>query len=136
MNNLLKIKKIRETSFRLEVVSILQDFGKPISLEQLEEKLSKFDRITLYRTIKTFIDKGLIHEILIQGESKRIALCSHECKEEQHTHHLEHIHFFCENCKETFCIEEVDIPTITIPQYEVYSFEIQAKGVCKKCAIA
>lgn len=133
MKNLLKVKKIRETSFRLEVLSVLLDAGKPVSIEQLESKLVKFDRITLYRTIKTFIDKGLIHEILIQGESKKIALCSHECKEEQHTHHLEHMHFFCEECKETYCIEEVEIPIINIPNHKVQTFEIQAKGVCKNC---
>lgn len=134
MKSLLKSKKIRETSFRLEVLSVLLEFNKPLSLEQLESRLIKFDRITLYRTIKTFIDKGLIHEILIQGETKKIALCPHECKEE-HKHHLEHIHFFCENCKETFCIDEVEIPKIKVPHHQIHSFEIQAKGVCKKCSI-
>lgn len=133
MKDLLKIKKIRETSFRVEVLDILLDAGKPISIEQLEDRLVKFDRITLYRTIKTFVDKGLIHEILIQGESKKIALCSDDCKEESHTHHLEHIHFFCETCKETYCIEEVEVPIINIPNHEVHSFEIQAKGICKNC---
>jgi Fur family ferric uptake transcriptional regulator len=133
MRNLLKNKRIRETSFRLEVLKVLSENENPISMDHLEKSLPKFDRITLYRTIKTFLDKGLIHEVLIAGESKKIALCSIECNGESHIHHLEHVHFFCENCKETFCLELEKFPTITIPNHSINSFEIQAKGICQNC---
>lgn len=132
-NKLLKSKKIRETPFRLKVVEILLDKENPITLEELENKLESFDRITLYRTIKTFKNNGLIHEIKIADEPKKIALCSLKCTNEKHIHHLEHIHFFCEVCKETYCLDNIKIPNIEVPNYIVSSFDFTAKGTCEKC---
>ncbi len=131
--NLLKSKNIRETAFRLKVLEILLAEKKPLTVEEIEKQLGKFDRITLYRTIKTFEDKGVIHEIVIAGQPKRIALCTSTCSEGEHHHHLEHIHFFCESCNETYCIEEVEIPKINIPNHEINSFDFQMKGVCEVC---
>ncbi|MCT4582072.1 MAG: transcriptional repressor [Flavobacteriales bacterium] len=133
VKNLLKSKKIRETAFRLKVLEILLVEKKPLTVEEIEKQLGKFDRITLYRTIKTFEDKGVIHEIVIAGEPKRIALCASSCKDGEHHHHLEHIHFFCETCKETYCIDHVEIPEINIPNYVINSFDFQMKGMCEKC---
>lgn len=133
MKNLLKNKKIRETPFRTEVLEVFKASNKPLSAEQLEASLGKFDRITLYRTLKTFFDKGVIHEVLIAGESKKMALCSSDCNEENHIHHLEHLHFFCEECKDTFCLDIAKLPSINIPNHTINSFEIQAKGICKNC---
>lgn len=133
MKSLLKNKKIRETPFRLEVLEAFRSSSNPLSAEQLESALGKFDRITLYRTIKTFIDKGVIHEVLIAGESKKMALCSSDCSGDNHIHHLEHLHFFCENCKETYCVDIDKLPSINIPNHLISSFEIQAKGTCENC---
>ncbi len=131
--NLLKSKNIRSTAFRNKVLGVLLEQQKPLTIEEIEEQLGQFDRITLYRTIKTFEDKGLIHEIVMAGQPKRVALCTSTCSEDEHQHHLEHIHFFCENCKGTFCIENVEIPEISIPNYVINSFDFQVKGVCAKC---
>lgn len=130
---LLKSKNIRGTAFRRKVLEALLKRDKPTTMEEVERHLGKFDRITLYRTIKTFEEKGLIHEIVIAGEPKRIALCASSCSEEKHHHHLDHIHFFCEKCKETFCIDKVKVPEINIPNYQIKSFDFQAKGICENC---
>lgn len=132
--NLLQLKNIRDTSFRKKVLEVLLKHNKPVTIEEVEKHLGKFDRITLYRTIKTFEEKGLIHEIVIAGEPKRIALCKSTCNEEKHDHHHDHIHFFCESCKETYCIEKIEIPEIIIPNYIIKSFDFQMKGVCENCS--
>ena len=60
---MLEKKQIRKTPFRLEVLKLFKASKNAISLKEIEKNLTSFDRITLYRTLKLFIEKGLIHEV-------------------------------------------------------------------------
>jgi Fur family ferric uptake transcriptional regulator len=131
MENLLKTKNLRVTPFRLEVLKVFQNHENAIELSVIEDSLVDFDRITLYRTVKAFIEAGLLHEILISGEKKKLALCAQSCKSEAHIH--EHIHFLCVKCNETFCLEPIKMPEIKHASFDISSFEVQAKGVCENC---
>jgi Fur family ferric uptake transcriptional regulator len=128
---LLLERKLRVTDFRLLVLSIFLKHKNAISLSDIEQALGEFDRITLYRTIKTFISKGVIHEIILPGDIKKMALCEINCSSEEHTH--KHMHFSCSNCHEVYCI---DLPVTYQPKAEGYtidSFEVIAEGICKNC---
>ena len=70
MSKLLTYKSIRVTDFRLKVLEQFEKNANAISIKKIEEGLVKFDRITLYRTLKTFIDKGLVHEVQLPNEEK------------------------------------------------------------------
>jgi Fur family transcriptional regulator, ferric uptake regulator len=131
MKNLLKSKKLRVTSFRTDVLNVFQSHENAIDMGMVENELGEHDRITLYRTIKKFIDVGILHEILINGESKKYALCSHSCESE--AHHHDHIHFLCTDCNETYCLEPQQMPVINHPSFQIDSFEVQAKGICDNC---
>ena len=131
MENLLKSKQLRVTPFRLQVLKVFENHENAIDLTLVEEKIGDFDRITLYRTIKSFLEAGVLHEILLTGESKKYALCTDSCENGGHTH--EHIHFLCTVCNETYCLEPVKMPELTHNTFQISSFEIQAKGVCKSC---
>ncbi|MBL4861630.1 MAG: transcriptional repressor [Crocinitomicaceae bacterium] len=131
MENLLRNKKLSETPFRKEVLAILSKYSNAIPLSRIERELKNYNRITLYRTIKTFIDKGVIHEITISGEESNFAVCKEECGVAKHQH--QHIHFKCDKCDIVFCVEMDKYPTITIPDYTISQLEIQASGLCKEC---
>ncbi|CAG5080535.1 Fur family transcriptional regulator [Parvicella tangerina] len=131
IEELLKSKGVRKTAFRAEVLELFASSNAAVDMESIEAHLGKFDRITLYRTMKTFLEKGLIHEINIGGE-KKYGLCDHECGED-HTHHHDHVHFHCEDCKEVFCLEISAFPDLEIPGYEIEEMEIQLKGICERC---
>lgn len=131
MESLLKSKNLRVTPFRLEVLKVFQTTETAIDLSMIEGSLGDFDRITLYRTIKAFIDSGVLHEILISGEVKKFALCSDTCQTEGHQH--EHIHFLCNVCSETFCLNLKKMPEISHYSFQISSIEVQAKGVCEGC---
>ncbi|WP_070137714.1 Fur family transcriptional regulator [Crocinitomix algicola] len=132
MKNLLRSKKLRVTDFRLAVLTIFEQHKNAISTEQIENELGEFDRITLYRTIKTFIEKGIIHEITMPGNIKKLALCHDNCNAKEHQH--QHIHFRCNSCAEIFCLDIDDYPEINLKGYQIDAVEIQAKGICKNCA--
>jgi Fur family ferric uptake transcriptional regulator len=134
--DLLEKNGIRSTVFRKEVIQVFLEKNHSVTPSQIEEALGDHDRITLYRTLKTFVEQGVIHEIVMPGTPKKFALC-HDCQSDgnDHTHahhHHEHVHFHCISCDEVICVE-TDIPRIVLSGYQVDGLEIQAKGRCPSC---
>jgi len=133
MENLLRSRNLRVTPFRVNVLEVFRQHKNAIDLNQIENALGDFDRITLYRTLKTFIENGLIHEIVMPGDIKKMALCKDECANEDHAHHHQHLHFKCDNCQEIFCLELDHFPEIKYPKFKINQLEIQGSGICVNC---
>ncbi|MDX1651213.1 MAG: transcriptional repressor [Brumimicrobium sp.] len=130
---ILKRKNLRITPFRKEVLQLFLKYDHAISTQDIEEQLGDFDRITLYRTLKSFIQNGVIHEIVMPGDIKKMALCDSVCDHDEGLHEHNHIHFQCKQCEEIFCVEVEHLPTISLPDFRVDELEIQARGICPKC---
>ncbi len=130
---ILKTKKLRVTPFRKEVLAIFLSNEHAISAQDIEETLGEHDRITLYRTIKSFINNGVIHEIVMPGDIKKMALCDPVCNHDDGLHEHNHIHFQCSKCEEVYCVEVSKLPEIKLPGFQIDEVEVQAKGVCKNC---
>lgn len=135
MNNLdttLKNHGLRSTLFRTRVLEIFIKSKHALSLPDIEDKLSEFDRITLYRTLKSFEEKGLIHKLSDNAGSVKYAACEGECDEGHH--HDNHVHFHCEKCGKSFCLDHMTVPDILTPEgYKVESRDMMLKGTCKEC---
>lgn len=131
---LLKNKNVRTTAFRLAVLEVFEKHNTAIDVAQIEQELGEHDRVTLYRTINTFIDAGIIHEIALSGHAKKLALCAHDCEVSQDVHSHEHIHFECTKCQQIYCLETPKFPQISIKGFQVDALEVSAKGTCDKCA--
>ena len=129
--DLLIAKSLRVTDFRLSVLEVFFGNDNAVSSDQIESALGNFDRITLYRTLKSFKEKGVIHEIQIGDEEKRYALCEEACEHKGHQHN--HIHFHCSDCKEIFCLPMENSSYTQLNGYQVNTLEVQATGVCKNC---
>jgi Fur family ferric uptake transcriptional regulator len=103
-----------------------------ISQPELERDLGKeFDRVTLYRTLSSFVEAGLLHKVPDDEGLARYALCS-GCNSNSHSH--EHVHFKCTACGNTLCIDSVKVPRIAAPEgyvFEEMSFLVQ--GLCPAC---
>ena len=134
IEKLLKSKKLRLTPFRKEVLEVFINEPNAIDWADIEIGLKQFDRITLYRTIKSFIENGLIHEIVMPGDIKKLALCPDECSSVNHVHTGQHIHFRCKICENIFCLDLHEFPEINIPKFKVDSIEIQGTGICNICS--
>ncbi|MBP7821393.1 MAG: transcriptional repressor [Saprospiraceae bacterium] len=132
---LLERHQLRKTNFRVELLNLFVDNSlKALSNIDIESELSDYDRVTLYRTLKTFEQKGLIHLALDGSESTKYALCSHGSCYDNH-HEDNHAHFHCNNCGITVCIDELQAPNIiNIPNgFSVSSTHLIVKGKCNKC---
>ncbi|SFW26932.1 Fur family transcriptional regulator, ferric uptake regulator [Sinomicrobium oceani] len=129
----LKQKGIRPTAMRLLVLEALSGQEAAVSLSDLEEVFEKSDRVTLYRTLKTFQENGLVHSIDDGTGAPKYALCEEgcECNIEQDLH----VHFHCRMCRETFCLPKYKIPDIDLPgEFIPEEANLVVKGVCGKCS--
>lgn len=129
--SILQSHKLRITDCRQEIIREFLDKQVALAHSDLEESLdSQFDRVTIYRTLKTFVDKDVVHKVLDDSGATKYALCSHE--EEEHNH--EHVHFKCEICGETTCLESITLPNIKLPQgFKKKEMSLLVQGICAKC---
>lgn len=125
-------RNIAPTAMRILVLNSLLEQRSAVSLRDIEKDLEPADRITIYRTLKTFSEKGLIHVIDDGTGSPKYALCPDDCDADQH--HDLHVHFNCIVCKETFCLPDTKIPDIMLPEnFRSSEMNLVVKGVCSNC---
>ncbi len=129
---LLRDFKLRSTPNRHEILLLFLRKDYALSHGDIEKAVdSSLDRVTLYRTLKTFLDKGLIHKVLDDEGSLKYALCKEACSTEGHHH--DHVHFKCTKCGQTNCLN-VAIPPIKLPTgYQPTEQNLLIQGVCDQC---
>jgi len=136
MNEIEKLfasKELRITAMRLLIYKFLVQRETAVALSDIENAFTKADRTTLYRTIKTFEEKAIIHQIDDGTGITKYALCEKGCNCEIETDL--HLHFHCNNCDETICLTEHKIPHISIPEgYVAEDVNLVVKGICEKCS--
>ena len=126
-------KDIRITAMRLLIYKFLADKQIAVTLSDIENAFEKADRTTLYRTIKTFEEKGIVHQIDDGTGVTKYALCEESCNCEIETDL--HLHFHCNNCNETICLTDYKIPQIKVPNgFVSEDVNLVVKGICDKCS--
>jgi Fur family ferric uptake transcriptional regulator len=98
----------------------------------IEHKLEGLDRVTIYRTLQAFAEKGIIHTIPGSDGAARYAICKSGCEEGHH--HDDHVHFVCIKCGATQCLDDVHVPFVRMPDgFEATKTEMVVSGVCANC---
>src|SRR5262249_27191131 len=106
IKDILKRNKLSVTGSRENVLSIFLNQSGARGHGDIEKRAGeKFDRVTIYRTLQTFVEKGIVHAIPTADNSIRYALCKDQCSEGHHHDH--HVHFLCTNCQVTYCLDDV-----------------------------
>ncbi|MCS6821628.1 MAG: transcriptional repressor [Microscillaceae bacterium] len=126
---------LRTTACRLAMINLFQTKNFALSQADIENSIgAEFDRVTIYRTLKTFQEKGIIHKVLDDVSTPKYALCPAECYEYKYKHNDTHVHFKCLHCGQTNCLYELQIPKLTIPQgYLLQETYFLISGLCKQC---
>lgn len=123
-------KNTNPTSMRILVYELLQQQQVALSLSEIENHFYKADRVTIYRTLKTFEAKGIVHSIQENNTTKYI-LCHEQCSEQKHNDW--HLHFYCKLCKQTTCKEDFVISSVQTHDYRIDEIKLFGKGICEKC---
>lgn len=134
IRHLLQQAGLRYTRQRAEVLQVYEDKKVALSQPEIEKELDdSFDRITLYRILRSFEANGLMHKVLDDGGVQRFALCSERCSDAHHQH--EHVHFKCISCEQITCLEDIEIPAIKLPEgYQYGESKLLVEGKCRACA--
>ena len=130
---LLKHHNLKVTPTRLDMLHEFQVKSHAISHAELTDSIGeKYDRVTIYRTLNSFEEKGLIHAIVLSDSLKKYALCGHSCESDSHVHN--HIHFTCVKCDKTVCLDDFTLDVKTkFPDYEFQDLNITTTGTCPDC---
>jgi Fur family ferric uptake transcriptional regulator len=124
--------QLKKTAPRLRVLSMMYSKNTATSQPDLENVMHDIDRVTLYRILNVFEEKGIIHKVFDLDGTANYAVCHSDC--EANHHHDEHVHFNCTVCKNVYCLNELSLPSITIPAgFKLESFTLYATGLCPKC---
>jgi Fur family ferric uptake transcriptional regulator len=127
----LKDRNLRITANRLGVLKEINSFPVAISHSRLQHVLKSRDRVSLYRTINSLIEGGLIHKVSASGQENYYALCEETCQAEKHQH--KHIHFECDSCREIYCLPLQQEWSLDTGNFKLKSFEVLATGICEDC---
>lgn len=127
----LESKGIRPTANRILVMKTLMGEQNPQSLSNLERKMVSMDKSSIFRTLTLFLEHDVVHAF----EDGRGVLCYELCEEKGACdHHDGHIHFYCESCQRSFCMENIHIPSFELPEgFYPHSISFVIKGECPDC---
>lgn len=121
---------IRPTANRIIVAKTLAEESRPFTMGELENRIGSIDKSGIFRTLTLFKEQHLVH-VLEDGEGTRYELCH------SYDHAIDndmHVHFHCEHCGATVCLEDLPIPQVLLPEgYEMQNANFVITGRCPKC---
>lgn len=140
MNNLsthnckqeLKEHSLKTTPVRLKILNILEKESSPLDAKTIFDYLSKqklnVDFTTVFRTINSFVDKGLIKPVDFSEGKKRF---EYGLKPEHH-------HLICEKCKTVEDISDCNIKKLEKEiskkkKFIIKKHALEFFGLCKNC---
>ena len=130
---ILKKNGLSITEGRKKILDLFLDNNGALAHSDIEKQTdAAFDRVTVYRTLQTFVEKGIIHQIPTTDNSVLYALCRHNC--ERGHHHDNHVHFICNHCGKTICLDEVTVPEVKLPRgFKPAQAAMVVTGRCADC---
>jgi Fe2+ or Zn2+ uptake regulation protein len=132
LKGLLRTKGFKATPSRLAVLSLFSNECGPIDAKLALAKLKskKINLVTIYRTLSSLEQAGVLKKVDLQRESVHYELS------ENHHHHV-----VCTHCGKTESFETCEISSIVgkilknSPQFQSISgHSLELFGICKKCA--
>jgi len=129
----LKKHELRKTPCRMAVLEVFLNAQTALSHQNIEEFVgNEFDRVTIYRTLTSFEEKGILHKVPDTTGQAKYALCESNCGQQQHKEN--HVHFKCNECENVYCLSQIQLPDLHLPKgYQVEEAEFLLSGTCEKC---
>ena len=130
---ILRKNRLSVTDGRQKILELFLQSNGALAHSDIEKKTGEnFDRVTVYRTLQSFVEKGLIHLIPTTDNAIKYALCKDDC--EAGHHHDNHVHFICDKCGKTTCLDDVTIPSVKLPKgFSPNHAEMVVMGICGEC---
>jgi Fur family ferric uptake transcriptional regulator len=123
---------LTKTPCRSEMLRVLTASGTALSEDEIRDSLLvDFDRATIYRTLRTFLDTNIIHRVLLSPTEVKYALTD---PGRERSGKPGHAHFHCQFCSRVFCLGRLPVDETNLPDgFEVREIEIVLNGICDRC---
>lgn len=122
---------VRPTANRVLVARALECAARPLTLTELVDEVRTIDKSNVFRALSAFKDHHLVHVIEDGGAAVRYEICNSE--QENDDVDL-HVHFYCERCHRTFCLEHTPVPPVKLPDgFLRHTANYVIKGLCPDC---
>jgi len=131
---LIKTAGLKVTKARLGIIEAVGAAGRPVTAGEIQTTAgggNGMDKVTVYRTLKSFHRKGLLERVKADGQAWRYHLVNLPL-------HPPHPHFFCTVCGRLTCLPpgvvQLDLPALhrSLPA-EIRHLEVRLEGVCPDC---
>lgn len=128
-NTLLTKYSLKVTNARVSIFKVLNNHSVPISAEHIQQK-AKLDKVTVYRTLDTFLQLGIIREIDLRQGRVLFEL----------TNRPEHHHIVCTQCGMIEDVQECVFNRLKDKVLKQSGFArvtdhaMEFFGLCKQCA--
>jgi Fur family ferric uptake transcriptional regulator len=128
---MLRAAKLYCTPGRVAILKVLLKAGRPLSHDQVARRCAPghFDKVTIYRTLASLLQVGLVHRVFMDKRARHYEL-SHHCTERQC-----HPHFTCTRCGDTHCLTEISLPMAKSPHkgFIIHRQQVRLEGLCPAC---
>lgn len=133
IGKLLRDHGLKKTPIRIRILDCLMRKDYALSASDILAQLpTGQDKVTVYRALTSFEQHGIIHRASEDGQGIKYAVCSHHCPAEKHTE--AHAHFTCDQCQNTYCLEEVKVPQVEVKGgFSIDRINYTLSGICIHC---
>lgn len=131
IRGLLKKRGLKSTKTRVDLLTKMQDCSYAMSYSTIQKEMAPIDRVTLYRTLESLKENGIIHIAFQENNETYYAICGNSCDENHHQH--KHVHFKCTNCNTVTCEKLISEIQILLPNYLIDKISVNIEGLCQLC---
>ncbi|PKL87583.1 MAG: hypothetical protein CVV23_14625 [Ignavibacteriae bacterium HGW-Ignavibacteriae-2] len=123
--NTLRAEGYKITGNRKEVLQILLDNRKPLTLKDIHRLCANIDFATIYRMINVFVDLGIVYEVKLLEKQIHYELMDAD----DHHHHI-----ICKNCGKIARIDLCVVNTAKkLTDFQITNHTLEFKGLCPQC---
>ncbi len=130
--HMLREARLYCTEARVAILRVLLMRVGPLSQDQISDRLKSrvWNRVTVYRTLESLVEAGLVHRAFMEDRAWHFELADH-CSE-----HQCHPHFTCTRCGVTQCMTDISLPMAVIPRkgFVISRQQVRLEGLCPACA--
>jgi Fe2+ or Zn2+ uptake regulation protein len=130
LSNELRIKGIRPSYQRIKILEVLHQKDTHFTVDEIFRTLSpeipSLVKATIYNTLHTFVEAGLVRVVNIDGDEMRYDITI-----------TNHGHFNCKRCGKiyNFKIDVDGIPFDGLNQFEITEKNVYFSGLCPQCLV-
>lgn len=134
VNELLDMYQLNATKYRIRVLNFFDKTSTAQSVSALLAQMPDINRITLYRTLKSFVEKGILFKIPSMDNNQWYVISRHLQEPKILKNNS---YFICKMCHRTIPLDMNAVQNISLPvDCEIENVACVVNGKCAKCCSA